>query len=59
MDDYLKYQCDYYYKEPYHCHHCDEYYIDKCDCNQFILFFRNKIYIFKNLFKKKDPRNAF
>jgi len=59
MDDYLKYQCDYYYKEPEYCFSCETYYTNKCSCNQLIKFLREKKADIFALFKKKDPDLPF
>ena len=59
MDDYLKYQCDYYDNEPDYCHHCETYFYNKCDCNRFVKFLREKKAHFFALFEKKDPEAPF
>ncbi len=58
MDDYLRYQCDE-HDEPFWCSNCETYYFNKCDCNQFVKFFREKKDDFFALFEKKDPEAPF
>jgi len=54
----MSYQCDE-HDEPFWCINCETYFFNKCDCNQFVKFSREKKADFFALFEKKDPEAPF